>query len=225
MPARTIAIGDIHGCSKALKLLIDAIQPESNDTIVTLGDYVDRGPDTRGVIDQLIALASRCRLVPLLGNHEIMMSGAGNSEQELEFWTSCGGQQTLESYGGSLDQIPQDHRQFLSELRHFHESDTHFFVHANYLPDVPLSEQPESIMFWEHVTNKVPEPHQNGKIAVVGHTPQTDGSVRDVGHLILLDTFCFGGMWLSAIDFTNGVVWQSDQEGQIFEEQIPVSRS
>ena len=73
MPGRIIAIGDIHGYSAALAALLEAIAPRAEDTIVTLGDYVDRGPDSPGALDQLIALAARCRLVPLLGNHDEML--------------------------------------------------------------------------------------------------------------------------------------------------------
>src|ERR671921_455665 len=69
MPGRTIAVGDIHGCSSAL----DAIRPRNDDVVVTLGDYINRGPDSRGVIDRLIDLGRRCRLVPLLGNHDQML--------------------------------------------------------------------------------------------------------------------------------------------------------
>jgi serine/threonine protein phosphatase 1 len=67
---RTIAIGDIHGCSDALAALIDAVAPCPHDIVVTLGDYIDRGPNSRGVVDRLIALAGQCQLVTLLGNHE-----------------------------------------------------------------------------------------------------------------------------------------------------------
>jgi serine/threonine protein phosphatase 1 len=64
MPQRIIAIGDIHGCSAALDTLLDAIRPRPGDLIVTLGDYINRGPDRRGVIERLIDLGRRCRLVP-----------------------------------------------------------------------------------------------------------------------------------------------------------------
>ena len=70
---RTIAIGDIHGCSAALDALLDAIRPRPEDAIVTLGDYINRGPDSRGVLDRLIKLSNQCRLIPLLGNHEQML--------------------------------------------------------------------------------------------------------------------------------------------------------
>ena len=76
MPGRTIAIGDIHGCSAALRALIAAIEPTADDTLVPLGDYVDRGPDSRGVIDAVLELEKRCRVVPLLGNHELMLLDA-----------------------------------------------------------------------------------------------------------------------------------------------------
>ncbi len=66
---RTIAIGDVHGCSAALAALVRAISPTALDTLVFLGDYIDRGPDSRGVLEQVIALAERCSVVPLLGNH------------------------------------------------------------------------------------------------------------------------------------------------------------
>ena len=69
MSGRIIAIGDIHGCSKALAALVEAIGPGPDDTLVPLGDYIDRGPDSRGVLDQLISLGERCLVVPLMGNH------------------------------------------------------------------------------------------------------------------------------------------------------------
>ena len=75
MPNRLIAIGDIHGHAAALAALIRLVKLEPEDTLVTLGDYLDRGPDSKGVLNQLIELESRCKLVPLKGNHEEMMLG------------------------------------------------------------------------------------------------------------------------------------------------------
>lgn len=73
MSGRLIAIGDIHGCSAALDAVLSALQPHLTDTIIPLGDYVDRGPDSRGVLEQLIALGKRTRLIPILGNHDEML--------------------------------------------------------------------------------------------------------------------------------------------------------
>ncbi len=111
---RLIAIGDIHGCSTALRALITAIAPEPNDTIVTLGDYVDRGPDVRGVVDQLLELQKRCKLIPILGNHEEMMLRVIEGKETHQDWLRFGGVETLESYGfdGDLNFLPPDHMQF-----------------------------------------------------------------------------------------------------------------
>jgi serine/threonine protein phosphatase 1 len=88
-------IGDIHGCAAARAALTEAIQPRPLDTIIPLGDFIDCGPDRRGVLDQLIRLKTRCLLVPLLGNHEEMLLNAVDRGVELRFWLGCGGKQTL----------------------------------------------------------------------------------------------------------------------------------
>ena len=87
MPNRTIAIGDIHGCADALYALLEVVDPGRDDLVVTLGDYVDRGPNTRGVINQLIELSRRCEYIALIGNHEAMMLDAirSNHPSSLEF--------------------------------------------------------------------------------------------------------------------------------------------
>ena len=86
MSDRLIAIGDIHGCSVALRTLIEAIDPGASDIVVTLGDYVDRGPDSKGVIDQLIELGKRTQLVALMGNHEEMMMEVVQGHQTHHNW-------------------------------------------------------------------------------------------------------------------------------------------
>src|SRR6266566_2962031 len=85
MSQRTIAIGDIHGCSIALAALIELICPQADDTIITLGDYVDRGIDSKGAVELLIALADRCRLIPILGNHDEMMLHARDGRGDFQF--------------------------------------------------------------------------------------------------------------------------------------------
>lgn len=211
---RTIAFGDIHGCSLALRTLLDAIQPQPQDRLVFLGDYVDRGPDSRGVIELLIEWLDRCELIPLLGNHEVMMLQSLTNREMFEFWRACGGQETLNSYGGSLDQLPFEHLVFLRGLRRFYETDRYLFVHANYEPQLPLQQTPEDRLFWEHVKEPIPGPHCSGKTVVVGHTPQGSGEVLDHGHLLCLDTYCFGGGWLTAMDVDRREIWQADERGQ-----------
>jgi serine/threonine protein phosphatase 1 len=93
---RTIAIGDVHSCSGALAALVRAIDPTALDTLVFLGDYIDR-PDSRGVLEQVIALGGRCTVVPLLGNHEEMLLAALEGPSELRYWLKFGGTEALVS--------------------------------------------------------------------------------------------------------------------------------
>jgi serine/threonine protein phosphatase 1 len=215
MADRTIAIGDIHGCSRALATLLDEIAPGADDTLVTLGDYIDRGPESRQVLERLVALADQCRLIPLLGNHEILLLESLTSREAADFWRQCGGDETLASYGGSLDNIPPEHLDFLRGLRPYHETDTHLFVHANYDPGQPLQETSPLLLYWEHVTTRPLRPHCSGKQVIVGHTPQASGEILDLGFLICLDTYCFGGQWLTALDVDSRRIWQASKTGQL----------
>lgn len=210
--ARLIAIGDVHGCAKALDALIAEIQPSERDVIVFLGDYVDRGPDSRGVIDRIIELEKQTQVVSLLGNHEIMMLIA-LQDMQLQFWTECGGEQTLASYGGDLANVPEQHLTFLQNCRRYYETNNHFFVHANYDDQLPLDQQPDDLLFWTHITYHVPKKHISGKTAIVGHTPQGNGEILDLDHIIGVDTYCFGNGWLTALDVETGQVWQADKDG------------
>lgn len=214
-PARTIAIGDIHGCSIALNALIDAIDLQPSDTLVTLGDYVDRGIDSKGVLDHLIALQSRCNLVPILGNHDEMMLHARDGRSDFQFWLNCGGDTALDSYGSTskLNLIPPSHFRFLESCRSYYETETHVFVHANYKPDVPLTQIDDHTLRWLSLRDYIPPtPHCSGKSFLVGHTPQPE--VLDLCHLICIDTGCCHNGWLTAIDVDTKQVWQVNERGQ-----------
>jgi calcineurin-like phosphoesterase family protein len=213
MAGRILAIGDIHGCSTALAALLQAIDPQADDTIITLGDYIDRGLDSKGVLDHLIALADRCRLLPLLGNHDEMMLNAKNSRDDFKFWMNCGGDAALDSYGSTsrLDLIPAAHFRFLETCLSYFEAETHFFVHANYKPDLPLDRQDDHTLRWLSLRDFVPGPHCSGKVAVLGHTPQPD--VLDLGHLVCIDTKCYDGGWLTALDVQTRQTWQVNERG------------
>jgi serine/threonine protein phosphatase 1 len=213
--SRIIAIGDIHGCSTALAALIELIAPCADDTIITLGDYVDRGIDSKGVLDLLIDLADRCRLIPILGNHDEMMLHAKDGRDDFRFWLNCGGDAALDSYGLSrqLDLIPAAHFRFLERCVRLHETDTHFFVHANYNAGHPLAWQTDHALRWVSLRDYMPGPHCSGKIAIMGHTPQPD--VLNLGHLICLDTGCCNGGWLTAMEFPSQQMWQVNESGQL----------
>lgn len=215
---RTLAIGDIHGCSVALDCLLDALSPGRDDLIVTLGDYVNRGPDSRGVIDRLIKLHSRCSVVSIQGNHEQMMLEARAGRAEYDFFLSVGGDRTLASYNdgvkGAMSHVPQEHWDFLENVCcDYHESDTHFFVHANADYDHALADQSINVLRWERFND--PPPHISGKIMVCGHSSQKQGDPRNIGHAICIDTFAYGGGWLTCLDTSSGQIWQSNQHGEL----------
>jgi serine/threonine protein phosphatase 1 len=214
MPARTIAIGDVHGCSQALRAVVDAIELTKDDTLVMMGDYIDRGPDSRGTIDLVLELEQTYRLVPLLGNHELMLLDSLENPRVIGMWLECGGDATVRSYDGRLENVRAEHLAFIRRCKRYYETPTHFFIHANYAANVPLDEQPDYLAFWEHIYSHLPAAHENGKIAIVGHTSQKSGQVLDLGHCICIDTFCHGGGWLTAMDVATGQLWQADRHGR-----------
>ena len=210
--SRLIAVGDIHGCSAALEGLIEAIAPSPDDVIVTLGDYVDRGPDTPGVLDRLIALRRRCRLVPLLGNHDQVMLAAIFGKIAPKLWMDMDGDKTVEAYG-SIRDIPPEHTDFLSACELCVETDSNIFMHACYDPDLPLEKQSIEDLLWKSLRDEIPAAHMSGKRAVVGHTSQKNGKILDAGHIVCIDTFCCGGGWLTAMDVHSGELWQVNRDG------------
>lgn len=209
-----IAVGDIHGCSTALATLLDAIQPMPLDTLVFLGDFIDRGPNSRGVIEQVIRLSDQCQVVPLLGNHEEMFLGALEGKDNVGFWLKFGGRETLASYGTENDVIPAEHIQFIKGCKDFYETVSHIFVHAYYDPDLPLHQQKWDGLRWASLPREA-KPHCSGKVAIVGHTAQTSGEILDLGCVKCIDTFCHGGGWLTALEVGTGQVWQADERGQL----------
>ncbi len=214
---RTLAIGDIHGCSAALRTLLDAIRPTQHDLIVTLGDVIDRGPDSRGVVETLIELSGQCQLYPLLGNHEEMMLQTLLHGEPPEAWLRYGGTATLDSYGfcGDLQVIPASHIEFISSFNDVYESPTHFCLHANYDANLPLDQQPARLLRWTSLDQQLPEPHTSGKTAIVGHTANRSGEIFALPHLHCLDTHCYGDGWLTAMELATGNLWQANQQGQL----------
>jgi serine/threonine protein phosphatase 1 len=214
---RTIAVGDIHGCLTALRAVLEAIDPRPDDMLITLGDYVDRGPDSRGVIDELIALKSRCRLVALMGNHdEMFLEICAGRKEVLQEWLPFGGDATLASYGGGVPEgVPKAHLDFLRACRSSYETQRHLYVHASYLAHLPLRRQPVEVLHWESLNDRQPGPHCSGKTAIVGHTAQKNGEILDLGYLKCIDTCCYGEGWLTALDVESGQLWQADKQGKL----------
>lgn len=181
-----------------------------------LGDVIDRGPNAKDAIAQLIALQTRCQVRPILGNHEEMMLSVidGAAPQQ---WIVHGGVSTLESYGfvGSLDVISEEHVNFLRSFADFFENETHFFVHANYQPERSLNRQSGRSLRWTSLQERVPPLHISGKIAIVGHTADKSGELFSLPHLKCLDTYCYGGGWLTAYDVQSGRIWQANEQSKL----------
>jgi serine/threonine protein phosphatase 1 len=177
-----------------LRALLEVVAPGRKDTVVTLGDYIDHGPDSQGVVRLLLALIGRCTLMPLMGDHEEMFLAALGCQDDFRCWLAAGGDQTLRSYGVAHARgIPRLHSSFLNSCEGYHETDTHLFVHASYRADLPMERQPASMLRWGSLDAERSGPHLSGKVAGVGHTPQRSGEVLDLGHLVCIDTHCYGG--------------------------------
>lgn len=209
---RTLAIGDIHGCEVALQGLLQDIAPTAEDTVVVLGNIVDRGPASKDVIERLIDLAGRCRLILLQGNHDEMFRGALSGRGQLNLWLQMGGSETVASYG-SLEAVPPAHIKFLLSARLFWETETDIFVHANLEPNVSLPNQTADYLRWKHLAGSE-RPHRSGKRVICGHTPQTDGAPWVFDGWVCLDTDVARGGWLTCLDVGSGEVYQASERGE-----------
>ena len=126
MHERIIAVGDIHGCGTALKTLLPQLELTSHDTLVLVGDIVDRGPETKLVIELLLEIrASCCEVVFVRGNHEEMLLDAVKKGPMTKMWLTYGGRQVLKSYGvNSVNGLPQEHLDFLDSSIDYWENKT-----------------------------------------------------------------------------------------------------
>ena len=213
------AIGDIHGCFTALRNLVSSIQVQPDDVLITLGDYVDRGPQSAAVLDWLIAFQRQNKLVALRGNHDIMMLEARKGGEALERWLKEGGDATLASYSpfgdaGRLSDVPDEHWAFLeTQLRPSFEIKTHFFVHANAYADYPLDQQPDYMLYWEQISD--PVRHESGKVMVCGHTSCRSPASCSISAMRCALTHGLGGRgWLTCLEVGSGRYWQANQRGQ-----------
>lgn len=180
---RLFAVGDIHGCFDKLTRLMNAIDIDWNrDTLIFLGDYIDRGPKSYEVVAYLIDLKKQHpRTVFLKGNHEEMLENFLAGKDRLGY-LSNGGQQTLDSYWQHRacpedEAIPKEHLDFFHSLVLFHETADYIFVHAGLKKDVPVDQQDASELLWirdrfVHTTADF------GKRVIFGHTPFQEPLVK-----------------------------------------------
>jgi serine/threonine protein phosphatase 1 len=192
---RTFAIGDLHGCVDELNHLLDALQPTAEDALIFLGDYIDRGPSAKGVIDCLLRLRGegpRCTF--LKGNHEDMfLAFLGFEGHYAEGFLYNGGDATLRSYGvegkppGAIAAaLPEGHLDFLLGLQMHHAEGAFLCVHAGVDPERPLDAQRDEDLLWIR-EEFLSRPHAFPITVLFGHTPHREVLI-DLPYKLGLDT-------------------------------------
>ncbi len=211
--SRTFAIGDIHGCDTAFESVLELIAPSTDDTLVVLGDVIDRGPNSARVLEMLLQLSADANVVFVLGNHEEMMFQALETGVEDSMWIMHGGQQTLTSYGGGVENMPAEHLDFIKRKAvNYWATDTEIFVHANLDVDIPLDQQTTQQLRWQHLTG-YERPHPSARRVFCGHTPQPNGIPRITDGWVCVDTYAYGGMYVTAVDVATNEIFQASQAG------------
>ena len=204
---RLLAVGDIHGCLEQLRLLMTRVAPTRVDRLIFLGDYVDRGPDSHGVIDYLVELGQTFPdTVFLRGNHDLMFASYLDGHESTLFLMN-GGLNTLSSYQDKGEwPVPSSHRTFLDTLLNSYETEDHIFVHAGLRPGIPLAKQDMNDLLWIR-REFLDSDYDWGKTVVYGHTPLDEPllSLTRVG----LDTGCVYGHRLTCCDVLSGQTWQA----------------
>lgn len=196
-----IAIGDIHGMSSMLDDLLLHLPDEG--IVVFLGDYIDRGRDSYGVINRLIALQQEREVVFLRGNHEELCldSLSGNSEA-VHTWLANGGLATIQSY---QQHSLEEHVDFLMATRLMYETEDYIFVHAGLAPNIPLEENSAEECLWIRYDFLLSD-YDWGKIVIHGHTPTRNFVPEAKPNRINIDTGAFFGGRLSALLLPEGEV-------------------
>jgi serine/threonine protein phosphatase 1 len=211
---KTFAIGDIHGCITQFNRLMAQLDIDAaEDTLVFVGDYIDRGPDSKGVIDAILDIGKDIRnVVCLSGNHEDMFLNYCRDRSDEDLYMSNGGMRTLASYGFSREGteeliLPESHRDFFSSLRTYHETDDYIFVHAGLRPGVPLDQQDREDLLWirfEFINSQ----YDFGKTVIYGHTPISLNKPFIDRNKICIDTGAVYGGRLTCIELPEIKIYQ-----------------
>jgi len=212
---RLFAIGDIHACPDELDAILKAIKPVAGDTVIFIGDYVDRGPSARDAVERLIEFSHEpCESVFLKGNHEdMMLSFLGLPGNYGDSFLLNGGAATLDSYGvaqadleRATERIPERHLNFFRNLAVSYLRPPYLFVHAGVMPARQLDEQTVEDLLWirqEFIFN----PHEIGHTVLFGHTPMREVMV-DLPYKIGIDTGLVYGNKLTCLELTEGMLCQ-----------------
>ena len=196
MDNRLFAIGDIHGCFNSLKQLVEEkIQITKTDKVILLGDYIDRGPRSKEVIDYIIELKEKgFDIIPLKGNHEAMLLDAFMDDDLLSRWIHNGGIETLKSFGIiSLNQLETKYLEFFKNLQLYFELENYLFVHAGFNDEIENPFNDSYHLIWK-CRDKYNHPLLKDKTIVHGHCTipylTCNERIRNHDRVINLDTGC-----------------------------------
>mgnify|MGYP001594153299 CR=1 FL=1 len=202
---RIFAIGDIHGCNDEIRKLLTLINPVPlTDAVVFLGDYIDRGPDSRGVIDTILDFKGTFpNTICLRGNHEEMFLDSYLNEQNVDLYLYNRGASTLYSYGISINDfpavkfLPEEHLDFLTNLPLYYETEDYLFVHAGLRPGLSLAKQSLEDLLW--IRDEFINSRWNfGKTVIFGHTPLAEPLIEK--NKIGIDTGAVYGGYLTCLE-------------------------
>ena len=219
------AVGDIHGCAAELQLLLkyfgEQLSLTEDDVVIFIGDYIDRGPDSKGVVDQLIEFQQNFpQTIFLRGNHEdMMLDYLGFDGRMGASYLLNGGDKFVQSYDLPGEASPQDilkalptqHISFFLNLERYVTVGDYVFAHAGLNPLRDLEQQLDDDLFWirdEFIANI----HQFDKTVVFGHTPYQD-IMFHLPYKIGIDTGCVYGNMLTCIEVLSGTIYQIDAQG------------
>ena len=179
--ARTYALSDIHGHLNKLTALVARCRSDAGGAVakfVFLGDTIDRGPDSRGVVEYLMDFQGRHsgHVICLCGNHEDLALSAIDNSAEIDQWVAYNsGDTTLRSYGVTApSELPAEHVAWMRALGTHHDDGRRFFVHAGVDPSRPLDHQDRHDLLWMREPF-LSDPHDYGRFVVHGHTPLRGG--------------------------------------------------
>lgn len=196
--------------------LAQVVQFTPNDLIVLLGDYIDRGPDSKRVVDWILEQTSSLKLIPIRGNHEAMILEARHDPLKYNLWSSYGGYETLIAYQADTrkdwpNAIPDAHWQFFRRTKRWFQTAGHIFVHGMVDAQLEMAEQPDYMLLWEGC--HAMKPHKSGKKVICGHSPQRSGKPEWYHFGACIDTGAYSGGWLTCLDVESGDYWQANEAG------------
>ena len=183
---RYIAITDIHGELKKLESVLNQIDVRPDDIFVFMGDYIDRGPDSKGVVDRVIQQSITNKCIYLMGSHEYALLHAKSDDYYQFLFDNYGGPATIKSYG-SFENIFKIHGDFFNNLKFYYLTDKYLFVHAGINPNIPFQDQSELDMVY--IRDKfIYSKHNLPQKIIFGHTDFEKPYIAD--DKICIDTGC-----------------------------------